>query len=1089
MRQIFLFLTIIFVFLNGLMATDESPLWMRYPAISPDGNAIVFSFKGDLFRVNAAGGMAVPLTLHEAHDYMPVWSPDGSKIAFASDRHGNFDVFSMPSSGGVATRLTFHSAQDYPSAFSPDGSRVYFSSARMVPQTSTDFPSRGFPELHSVSLSGGMPRMELGNFLQAARPDKKGNRILYQDDKGLEDEWRKHHQSSVARDIWLYDKSKDAHTQLTTFEGEDRNPVWSPDEAEVYYLSERSGTFNVWKLSLSNPENPVQVTSYSDHPVRFLSITDSGVLCYGYRGEIYTLRPGAQPQKVGISIAVDEKYNDTRVEIMTTGATEFDLSPNGKEIVFVVRGEVFVTAVENGLTKQITNTPDQERSVSFSPDGRKILYAGERNGSWNLYETALVREEEPYFYASTVLKENEILVSPAETFQPAYSPDGKEVAYLEERTTLKVINLETKKTRTILPADKNYSYSDGDQWYDWSPDGKWFLVTFLDRGRWVSEAGLVSAEGNQPVINLTNSGYADASPRWMMKGEMMIWFSDSRGMRSHGSWGSQDDVFGMFFTKDAWDKFRLSKEDYEIEKMREDANESAKKKEGEKDKDKSKPWIIQPELAAPINPDLTNIEDRIARLTIHSSSLSDAVLTPDGAKLYYLSSFEKGYDLWVHDLKEDETKIVTKLEEGGGALLMDAKGKTLFVLNQGKVFKIDPEKKEKTPVTFKAEIALNLPQERAYMFEHMWRQVLKKFYVTDLHGVKWTELKAEYARFLPFINNNHDFSEMMSELLGELNGSHTGCFYRNSDPNGNQTAALGVFYDEKYNGDGLKIAEVIEKSPLELADAGIKAGQIIEKIDGSPIPPGTNFFPMLNRKAGEHTLLSMYDPQNQKRWEVTVKPISTREEAELLYQRWVKTRREAVEKSSGGRVGYVHVRGMNDASFRQVYSEVLGRFADKAALIVDTRFNGGGWLHDDLATFLSGKTYVTLEPRGQKVGSEPEGKWTKPSTVLVGEGNYSDAHFFPYVYQTLGIGKVIGMPVPGTATAVWWERQIDPTLTFGIPEVGVKGIDGKYLENKQLVPDIQVKNMPGPAQAGRDQQLEKAVAEMLEEAQKPELER
>ncbi|MDX2249739.1 MAG: S41 family peptidase [Bacteroidia bacterium] len=1072
--------------LNNLFAADENPLWMRYPAISPDGNTIVFSYKGDLYRVNASGGTATPLTLHEAHDYLPVWSADGSKIAFASERHGNFDVFSIPAVGGSATRLTFHSSHDYPSAFSPDGSRVFFSSARLIPQASTDFPSRGFPQLHSISLQGGMPKMELGNFLENARPDKKGTRIIYQDVKGLEDDWRKHHVSSVTRDIWLYDKNKDTHTQLTTFEGEDRNPMWSADESEIFYLSEKSGTFNVWKLSLNNPSQPVSVTAYNDHPVRFLSVSDAGVLCYGYRGEIYTLQTGQQPRKVAITMAIDEKYNSTKVEVMASGATEMDISPNGKEVVFVVRGEVFVTAVENGLTKRITNTPEQERSVSFSPDGRKILYAGERNGSWNLYETEMVREEEPYFYISTLLKEKEILVTPEETFQPAYSPDGKEVAYLEERTTLKVLNLENKKSRTILPADKNYSYSDGDQWYDWSPDGKWFLVTFIDRGRWMNEVGLVSADGGSPVINLTNSGYADAAPKWMMNGEMMIWFNDSRGMRSHGSWGSQDDVFGMFFTKDAWDKFRLSKEDYEIEKLKEEANpEKDKKKEG----DKTKPWIITPELADPIQPDLANIEDRIARLTIHSSSLSDAVLSPDGTKLYYLSSFEKGHDLWMHDLKEDETRIITKLDERGGSLLMDAKGKTLFVLNSGKIYKIDTDKKDKTPVGFKAEMTLNLPEERAYMFEHMWRQVLKKFYVTDLHGVKWQELKSEYSRFLSHINNNHDFSEMMSELLGELNGSHTGCFYRSNDPGGNQTASLGIFYDQNHTGVGIKITEVIEKGPLELAEAGIKAGQVIEKIDGTEIAAGANFFPLLNRKAGTHTLLSMYDPENKKRWEVTVKPITGRAESELLYQRWVKTRRAETEKQSGGKVGYVHVRGMDDESFREVYSDVLGRYADKDALIVDTRFNGGGWLHDDLATFLSGKLYVTLEPRGQKIGSEPLGKWTKPSTVLVGEGNYSDAHFFPYVYKELGIGKLIGMPVPGTATAVWWERQIDPSLTFGIPQVGVKGLDGKYLENQQLIPDFQVKNEPGPAQKGRDQQLEKAVEHMLEEAQKPELER
>lgn len=253
---------------------------------------------------------------------------------------------------------------------------------------------------------------------------------------------------------------------------------------------------------------------------------------------------------------------------------------------------------------------------------------------------------------------------------------------------------------------------------------------------------------------------------------------------------------------------------------------------------------------------------------------------------------------------------------------------------------------------------------------------------------------------------------------------------------------------------------------------------IIEKIDGIAIT-SMNIDNILNRKADKQVLLSIYDSKKNKRFDETIKPISFGSQEELLYQRWVQQCRSMVDSLSKGKIGYVHVRGMNSESYREAYSEILGRHADKSGIIVDTRFNGGGWLHDDLATLLSGKQYVKLVPRGQLIGSEPQNKWQKKSVVLMNESNYSDAHFFPWTYKQLNIGKLIGMPVPGTATAVWWETQIDPTLYFGIPQVGTIGNDGKYLENNQLEPDIKVMNMPEDFANGIDKQIQAAVKELL----------
>ncbi len=1055
---------------------SDHPLWMRYPAVSPDGTTIAFEYQGDIYTVPSTGGRATAIVTHIAYDFNPVWSPDGKWIAYASDRNGNFDVFLVPSTGGISKQLTVHTAGEVPTGFTPKGDSVLFSAVRMDDAHNVQFPVGVLPELYAVSINGGVPRQLLTTPALHAQMDKSGNRILYEDRKGYENEWRKHEMASIARDIWLYDRTTKHHTKLTSFVGEDRNPVWSPDESEAYYLSEKSGSFNIWKLPIAHPEQISQITAYDKNPVRFLSIAHTGTLCFGLNGEIYLLPAGSDsPVKVSIEIVPTEKANSTNFATLTSGATEFAVSPNGKEFAFVVRGDIFVASVDYDVTKRITNTPEQERSISFSPDGRSLLYASERGNSWKIYQTTIEHKEEPYFYASTTLKEEAVIATDRETFQPHYSPDGNEVAYLEERTNLKVINLKTNAIRTIMDSTHNYSYTDGDQWYQWSPDGKWFLVNFIDHARWSPAVGLIDAQGKGPIVDLTNSGYDDNQPMWSADGSMVYWFSDRQGLRSHSNNGVESDVFGMFFTQAAYDRFRMTREEYDLSKHEE--KDTAENKEDKKNRSKDSTFVKKP--IPPITIDLKNIEDRTARLTINSSRMSDAVLSRDGERLYYLTSYAKGSALWVHILRDDQTKILTKFEAPGGSLIQDESGKNLYVLNNGNIARVDTSSGAEKHIGYRAGMELNRPAERAYLFEHVWRQVLKKFYVENLNGVDWNYYKANYERFLPYINNNYDFAEMLSEMLGELNASHTGSGYRPPNPEQNATASLGAFFDQNYSGKGVRIQEIIEKGPLDIASSKITNGTVILKIDDHEITPAVDFNLFLNRKADKPTLLSLYNPQKDSTWEETVKPISREEENELLYERWIKSRRLEVDSLSHGRIGYVHVRSMGDEGYRHAYSEILGREYDKDALIVDTRFNGGGWLHDELATLLSGKEYVKFFPRHQDLGSEPQQKWAKPSVVLVSESNYSDASFFPYTYRALGIGKIVGMPVPGTATAVWWETLQDNSLYFGIPQVGMLDMNGKYLEGQQLEPDYTVNNDPESVAQGRDLQLEKAVEVLM----------
>ena len=1069
------------VFSVFMLQAQDAPLWLRYPAISPDGKQIAFGYKGDIYLVNSAGGQAIPLTLNEAQDMMPVWSRDGKTIAFASNRYGNFDVYTVSVSGGTPERLTYHSANDYPYDFTPDNKSVVFGSSRNSTAENARFHSpRVFQNLYSVKTSGGKPILISAAGIENARFSHDSNRIVFEDKKGFEDAWRKHHTSSVTRDIWVMDLKANTYTQLSGFEGEDRNPLFSADDKTIYFLSEKNGNQNIFSMPAKGGQTYTQLTSFKDNPVRHLTSAAENTLCFSQNGEIYVFR-NRKSEKVNIRILNDGRDNLVKTMPVNGDISEFALSPNGKEIAFVTRGEIFVTSVDNGQTKQITSTPQQERMVVWSPDSKAIIYATERNKSWDIYRSTIAQKDEPYFYPATVIKNEAVIEGTSEQFQPEISPDGKEIAYVEDRNILKVYNLKSKSSRTLLPKGHNHSYSDGDWSFQWSPDGKYILTD--DQNGYMSRSNLaiIKADGSGERLYPINSGFGERMGKWALNGKMMTWASGQYGRKSLAIQGNREmDIFGVFFDQAAYDQASMSKADYDLFKERQQRERIAPK---DTLADKTKPKKTDT-VKKGFVPDFNNLENRRVKLTINSSSLGGYALNADASKLYYLAAFESGYDLWVTDTRSRETKILAKLSGSPGGIEISKDGKSLFVSNRGRLVKVESESGRVSPIGINGDMTLDAAAERAFIFEHAWRQVKAKFYDPELHGVNWELYRNTYSRFLPHISNNFDFQEMLSELLGELNASHTGGRYTPNIPNADETAALGLLYDERYAVDGLKITEVIAGGPLSVNTSKVKAGCILEAIDQVPLTADVDWAKMLNNKKGKNILLSFFDPAGKARWTEKIRPIGLAEENSLMYKRWIKKMEDMVNHLSGGKVGYVHVEGMNDASFREVFDVVLGKNMEKDALIVDTRFNGGGWLHDDLNTFLSGKKYLEFSPQGNRLkGGEPNTRWTKPSCVVMNEANYSDAFIFPYIYKQNGLGKLIGMPVAGTGTAVWWERQIDPTMVFGIPMIGTIGKENRTTENLQVEPDIKVPVKYEDYLRGHDTQIEIAVKEMLKKFQ------
>ena len=1042
-----------------LRAADDEADWLRYPAISPDGQTIAFTYRGDLYRVSSQGGEAMPLTTHTAHDFMPVWSPDGAQLVFASYRYGNFNLFLIPAEGGEARRLTWHSADEFPYSFTPDGEHVLFGAARLESADHRGYPTPSQPQLYQVSLNGDRPIQRLSTPAEGVTSSQDGSFLLYHDRKGGEDPWRKHQRSAITRDIWRYDIHSGEHTQLTDDLFENRHPVLVDGDGAFVYLSEESGSFNVHRMELVTGQRR-QLTRFQGAPVRFLSGADDGTLAFSHHGRIHVMGPdGSELRSIPVRISLDRRANDDRVISVSGGVDEFAVSPDGTEVAFVFRGDVFVASVEAGTTKRITDTPAREVGVEFSPDGEALIYASERDGRWGIYEARRTREEEPYFFTSTLIREEAVQVNDHQNFQPRYSPDGSRIAFIEDLNTLRVLDRSSGEVVTLLTEDHIFATGPTHQ-FEWSPDGEWILFTHAVPGIAPREIGVVRTDGTEEPLNLTRSGFQDTWPTWVLDGKAMLWRTNRDGRRALAKTGPTEvDAYAMFFDAQAWSQFQLSEEEIGLLREREEEDNATS------------------EVDEPLELDLAGARDRRIRLTIHSSAMSDALLSQDGDTLYYLARFEGGLNVWSTNTRTRETRRVAELDANSARMTWDGEKEKLFILADGRISTLEPGSGSRHSIPIQGEMVVSASEERGAMFDQVWRRTRDTFYTRTFHDTDWDAAREEYERFLPHIGNLHEFAELLGEMLGELNVSHSGARYAPSESGDDATASLGVFYDQANGEEGLRITEIMAGGPMDRATVEVEPGAVIAAIDGQELTAETDPARLLNRKADQNVLLEIREGDSSR--EVVVKPITLAQERSLRYQRWVERNRAEVKELSDGRLGYVHIPGMNDGAYRSTFEEVMGRHVHAEGLVVDTRFNGGGDLVADLEMFLSGTRFFDYTTDTRSSGFEPNFRWTRPSVTLANEANYSDGHCFAWAYQTMEIGPLIGMPVPGTCTFGGWQTLLDG-LRWGVPGRGVKDTEtGRYLENWQTEPDIQVSNEPAREAQGRDQQLERAVEELL----------
>ena len=1011
---------------------QEPIRFARTPDISPDGKLVAFSYLGDIWTVEAIGGVARPVTMHEAHDVNPVFSPDGRHIAFSSNRHGSYDVFVVPVRGGKPKRLTFDSAQDVVTGWTPDGKHVVFSSTR----------SPGFPpsqEVYLVPADGGAEkRLNLFEGKEAYFAPT-GDLLAFVRGPGL---WyRKGYRGSSNDDVWLARADGTEPRRLTRFDGQDTSPMWAPDGRRLYYVSETGSTpgcANIVAQDLlpdsTSPAagDPKPVTAHREDGVRKARISRDGEwIVYECGPDLWVVgTKGGSTRKLAIEVNADDKSNTEHAVTFTRDATEFALAPNEEHAVVVVHGELFLTKVP-GDTKhkavRLTDSPAYDHAPAWSPDGKKVLFASDRTGVEDLYLLEADDPEHPELTKAHKFKTTKLTNTPDEESGASFAPKGERVAFLRagKLWTMKPDGTDQK----VLVAEQQVFD------YDWSPDGKYVAYARTD-GSFASEIYIVPADGSAAPRNVTRYATFNGDVTWSHTGGKLAFVSQRRG------------TYAM----------------HVLSLYRPTADGSAPPRSAEIDWD-----------------DIHLRVERPAAVPADGGAIS-----PDGSQVAFRSA-AGGDDLWVAGTDGRSLARLTTGNQGPHQIRWARKSSgTVYFLNRdgelraarASSFPFGPGGGDTAKVPFQARMTVNRDEEFAEMFAQSWRALSDSFYDDKHHGADWARVREKYAPLVAHVGQKEDLYALVSLMLGELNASHLGISGRLPTAD-EPTADLGLLFDEGYPGPGLKVAEVLKRGPADKRGLSIKPGDVVLAVDRTPLTGKVNLSQLLNNKAGEAVLLDVTadpkDPKAKRRVEVTA---ADRDKvADLMYERWVARNAAQVAKESGGRLGYIHIPGMDEHGLETFVRALYSDNFDKEGVVLDVRYNGGGYTHDQVLNYLSGKEHTVFRQRNGGEGSvlrSPDRKWTKPAAVLINNRSYSDAEIFPHAFRTLGLGKVVGQATGGHVIGTSGTRLIDGSV-FRLPRIGVWTVQGVNMEKKGVVPDVPVEPDPADWAAGQDTQLTAAV--------------
>ena len=1064
-----------------LTAAGREVKLVRYPHYNH--GRIAFTYLADIWTANEDGKDIKRITANKARDVYPRFSPDGKSIAFSSDRNGNFDVFIIPSEGGAVKQLTFHSADDTVLGWTPDSRAVLFASSR-----GDDFMGK----LFTVSIDGGMERNAGADMGVNACYSPDGKKLAI-NRKG-QVYWRKYYRGSMQTDVTVMDIAAKKFTDLTDFDGLDSWPMWGTD-GFIYFVSDREGNglTNIWRVPEAGGKAD-RVTSFKTGDVRFPAISADGkVIVFEHDFGLWKLDvPTRKATPVRLDIAAETQENLAEVRDFNSQADDYGLAPSGRRIVISIHGEIFTAPTDEGDMRQITDSPARDKDPVYSPDGKWVAFISDRSGREEIYIISVDGSGEPQRITNLdTLK-----------FSMAWSPNSKEIAFTGSDSKLRKYSVESKQT-TELSSSKYGNIGPP----VWSPDGKWIAYSKPDYVR-TSDVFLIPSVGGEER-KVTFDSFNDVNPRFTADGSK-LYFVRTEGFGGGGQPSAQIHSIAL----ERQDRDPADPEDRpEAGELQDQSNEAVTRR------------VSGAQRNAPpkdINIDWAGIKRRTRQVTRMPFAVFNYALAPDNRTIVFVTTEPAGVRNVpvIYSIQEDGRRLtrVTAGEPPAGAggggpgggggfggginsLNIARDGRTLFFREGTSVYSVSiapaggagapagaasgGRESARRRINFTARVKIDKSTEWAEMFDDAWRTMKYRFYDAEMHGKDWDAMRAKYQPLVEFVGDRQELLNIVNEMIGELNASHTGAA---PPPRGREggggvtTAHLGFELLADDSAGRYRVTHVYEEGPADKDWVKVSAGNYLIAINGKPVKAGDNYWQMLNHRLNPKVEVTFNDkPSEDGAWKSRIEPVTGQAYSQLRYERWVKDRRALVDKLSNGRIGYLHIQSMNQPSLRRFEKE-LRENQNKEAVIIDERWNGGGNIEQELLAILVQREYQIWQPRGTEATGRPFAGFFGPKVVVQNWRSASNSEMFPAGFRALGLGKVIGTPTTGAVIGTGSYSLIDGS-TVRTPGVGVYLADKNRtnMENYGVKPDIFVENSPEDNLAGRDRQIEVAVQELLKE--------
>jgi tricorn protease len=1063
------------------------------PALSPDGHEIAFSSGGDLWTVPAAGGEARLLVTDPASESRPLYSPDGSRLAFVSTRTGNGDIYVLTLATGQLARITFSDAADNLDAWSRDGKWLYFTSS------ANDVGGQG--DIFRVASTGGTPlevsrERYLNEFESAPSPD--GLRIALIA-KGISSSqwWRDGHAHIDETEIWLKPiaappsasgATDGGYKRLLPADAKHAWPMWSPDGATLYFMSDKSGAENIWQ---ANPAagDAKPITHFDKGRVLWPTIAyDGHSIVFERDFSIWRLDLAsgkAEPVKIALRGAPS---TPGVTHLALTQWNDLALSPDGKKIAVTGHGEVFATgAKDGGEADRLTHTDSAETNPDWSPDSNKVVYTSERDGGSSLYE-----------YDFPTATERALTHGTPIDVKPLYSPDGKFIAFIRDRKELHVLTLgagPTANRTTLKDAIVAHGELD-DSSLAWSPDSQW--VAFVAAGtNGFNNLHVVPATGGEdhPITFLAN-GESASRIAWSPDGKFILFDTAQRSEQPEMARvdlvphvpAFREDQFTELFKKQSTPGAPETPAKENPDKSTEKVDADAAKDASAKPAAKKKP--------EPVTIVFEGIHDRLTLLPI-GIGVRGPVIAPDGKTLLFAAEVGGQQNLYTWSLDElsKEPPTARQLTSTRGAktgYAFTPDSKEVFYLEGGEggpgggggatVHSIALETRTPKAIAVTASMEVDFDREKQVVFDELWNTLNERYYDPAFNGQNWAARRTEWQPYIAGSRTGYDLRRNLNLLIGELNSSHSGTSKAN--PPGVRVGRLGLRFDREAAeaGHGLIVREIVPLAPAAI-EGSIHVGDRLLALDGAPIEPSTNLDALLEDKAGKRVVVSVAPAADAaKKHDVVLRPATLQVEAGLLYRAWVESRRAYVDKISNGKIGYVHLVDMSDGALRQLYLDLDAQNQSKQAVIVDIRNNNGGYINGYAIDVFARKNYLLMTPRGeatvpsrQALGQRALGL---PTVLVTNESTLSDGEDFTEGYRTLNLGKVVGTPTAGWIIFTGSRTLIDGS-TVRVPGFGIRDTRGQNMEMHPRPVDVEVERPLGETETGHDAQLEKAVEVLL----------